>query len=117
MFITNGILFAKCRECFKFTISNGASKLTNTDNFQRNDSNFLSFPISKHPGEKKDQPHLIIIGDPLNVAQIYISFYEEKTEIQSLRKAVDLCFKLYFVFNTEFPEESHHNWTFTQRFF
>jgi hypothetical protein len=32
---------------------------------------------------KKDQPHLIIIEDPLNVAQIYISFDEEKTEIQS----------------------------------
>jgi hypothetical protein len=47
MFITNWILFAKCGECFKFAISNAASKLTNTDNFQRNDSNFLSFPISK----------------------------------------------------------------------
>jgi hypothetical protein len=38
-------------ECLKFAISNAASKLTNTGNFQRNDSNFLSFPISKHPGE------------------------------------------------------------------
>jgi hypothetical protein len=33
---------------------------------------------------KKDQPHHIIIEDPLNVmAQTYISFDEEKTEIQS----------------------------------
>jgi hypothetical protein len=51
------------------------------------------------------------------LAHIYINFDGEKNEIQSLRKAVDLCFKLYFVFNTEYPEECHHIWTFIQRFF
>jgi hypothetical protein len=64
-----------------------------------------------------NQPYIIIIGEPTTCHQIYISFDDEKFAVESLSKAIDACFKLYLVFNAQYPQESIHIWTFIQKWF
>lgn len=63
------------------------------------------------------QPCMLIVGTIINPSQIIIYFDEIKYKFFSVIKAIDLCFKIYHVFNIEYPIESLNVWLFIQRYF
>lgn len=63
------------------------------------------------------QPCMLIIGTISNPTEIIIYFDEIKYTFFSVIKAIDLCFKMYRVFNIEYPIESLNVWLFIQRYF
>jgi hypothetical protein len=60
---------------------------------------------------------MLIVGTITNPSQIIIYFDEIKYKFFSVIKAIDLCFKIYHVFNIEYPIDSWNVWLFIQRFF
>ncbi|CAI6372532.1 unnamed protein product [Macrosiphum euphorbiae] len=63
------------------------------------------------------QPCLLIVGTISNPPQIMVYFDESKYVFFSIIKALDMCFKIYQLFNIEYPLESISVWMFIQRFF
>lgn len=63
------------------------------------------------------QPCLLIVGTIINPSEIMVYFDELKYKFFSIVKAIDLCFKIYHVFNLEYPLESINVWLFIQRYF
>ena len=55
-----------------------------------------------------------ILGQP-GMRDIYVMLDETIDTTDSLIKAVDVCFKLFFVFNAEYPKEAVDPWTFIQK--
>ncbi|XP_029347666.1 uncharacterized protein LOC107882231 isoform X2 [Acyrthosiphon pisum] len=63
------------------------------------------------------QPCLLIVGTILNPTQILVYFDDVKYKFFSIIKALDICFKIFHVFNIEYPLESQNVWLFIQRYF
>lgn len=63
------------------------------------------------------QPCLLIVGSVVNPSQILVYFDEIRYTFFSIVKALDICIKIYHVFNIEYPIESLNVWLFLQRFF
>lgn len=63
------------------------------------------------------QPCLLIVGTVLNPTQILVYFDEIKYKFFSVIKALDMCYKIYHVFNIEYPLESQNVWLFIQHYF
>lgn len=67
---------------------------------------------------KKNQPLIMIIGeDMFCIKEVFISFEEVKISCKSLLRAVDICFKIFQLFNLEYPMASKTFWNFIQVFF
>jgi len=62
-------------------------------------------------------PCLLIVGTISNPSQIMVYFDESKYVFFSIIKALNKCFKIYHLFNMEYPLESISVWLFIQRFF
>ncbi|KAI8115639.1 hypothetical protein CVS40_12277, partial [Lucilia cuprina] len=63
------------------------------------------------------QPRLLILGEIANVKEIFVYFDEIKYPMVQIITAVDILFKIFFVFNLEFPIESDLFYNFMQQFF
>jgi len=63
------------------------------------------------------QPCVLVIGSLMDPKQILIYFDTIKYKMFSALKAYDMCFKIFHVFNVEYPIESHDVWLFIQTFF
>lgn len=63
------------------------------------------------------QPCLLIAGTLSKPLQIMIYFDESKYVFFSIIKALDMCFKIYHLFNIEYPLEFVSVLLFIQRFF
>ncbi|XP_029342241.1 uncharacterized protein LOC107885144 [Acyrthosiphon pisum] len=63
------------------------------------------------------QPCLLVVGTILKPSQIMVYFDESKYVFFSIIKALDMCFKIYHLFNIEYPIESISVWLFIQNFF
>lgn len=63
------------------------------------------------------QPCVLVIGSLMDPKQILIYFDSIKYKIFSAMKAYDMCFKIFHVFNVEYPIESNDVWLFIQTFF
>ena len=62
------------------------------------------------------QPQVLAVGDSILGARDFYVLYEDVVyEVDSLIKAVDICFKLFFVFNAEYPAEATDVWIFLQK--
>ncbi|KAI0221940.1 hypothetical protein LSAT2_026801, partial [Lamellibrachia satsuma] len=62
------------------------------------------------------QPQILALGDTILVAKEFFLLYEEVIyEVDSLVKAVDICFKIFFVLNAQYPAEAADVWTFIQK--
>lgn len=66
---------------------------------------------------KKIPPQLIIIGDVCNIKSIAIAFEDIKYNFLNIIDAIDVLFKIFFVFNLEYPSESNLFYNFLQDFF
>lgn len=64
------------------------------------------------------QPFLIVIGESLlKSSQFLIYFDNIKYKFKTFLKALDTCFKIFFVFNLDYPPNSKAVWIFIQFFF
>lgn len=63
------------------------------------------------------QPRVLVLGSLINPKQILIYFDSIKYKMFSALKAYDMCFKIFHVFNVEYPIESNDVWLFIQTFF
>lgn len=62
------------------------------------------------------QPQVVAVGDTVMSAKDYYLLYDEVIyHLDSLVKAIDICFKVFFVFNAEYPAEAADVWTFLQK--
>ena len=62
-------------------------------------------------------PKLFIIGELVNIQQIFVCFEEIRYSFHVVLAAFDALFKLFFVFNRDFPKESEIFYHFIQIFF
>lgn len=60
------------------------------------------------------QPTLLIVGDEFNVKSIYIYFNGNRYPMKKVLIAIDILYKIFFVFNLKFPDESELFYTFLQ---
>ncbi|XP_060868106.1 uncharacterized protein LOC132943234 isoform X2 [Metopolophium dirhodum] len=67
--------------------------------------------------ENNIQPCILVVGSLLNPKQIIVYFDDVKYKLFSVFKAIDICFKLFHVFNLEYPYESSNVWLFLQNYF
>ncbi|XP_063391922.1 uncharacterized protein LOC134677386 isoform X3 [Cydia fagiglandana] len=64
------------------------------------------------------QPVVICVGpDVENITEFYVNFDDVTYQLESLLKAVDICFKTFHVFDIKYPRESIQPWMFIQRYF
>lgn len=63
------------------------------------------------------QPFILIVGTPVNPKEIVIFFDSIKYKVFSILNAIDVCFKLFHLFNLEYPTESCYVWLFIQKLF
>ena len=63
------------------------------------------------------QPQVLVIGsDIFHVEQVFVLFGANVLfEMPSVLKAIDTCYKVFFVFNSEYPCECLDSWMFLQR--
>ncbi|XP_022177644.1 uncharacterized protein LOC111038726 isoform X1 [Myzus persicae] len=65
----------------------------------------------------KIQPCLLIIGEINDPKQIMVYFDGIKYIINTIVKAIEICFNIYYVFNIEYPLESSNFWLFIQIYY
>lgn len=63
------------------------------------------------------QPRLLILGELSSIKEIFVYFDNIRFPMVHILTAVDILFKIFFVFNLEFPNESKLFYTFLQTFF
>jgi hypothetical protein len=63
------------------------------------------------------QPFIVVLGSAVNVREIFIRVEDTNYKIPSVREAVDSLFKLFFVFNLQYPFAGTPIWLFFQLFF
>jgi len=67
--------------------------------------------------ENSIQPCILVVGSLLDPKQLLVYFDDVKYKLFSVFKAVVICFKLFHVFNLEYPYESSNVWLFLQNYF
>jgi len=63
------------------------------------------------------KPFILIVGTPVNPKEIVVFFDSIKYKMFSILNAIDVCFKLFHLFNLEYPTESCYVWLFKQKMF
>lgn len=78
----------------------------------------LELILEKLKKQKKNiQPCILIVGSLLNPIQILIYFDDIKYKVFSAFKAVDICLKIFHVFNLEYPLQCNNVWLFLQIYY
>lgn len=62
------------------------------------------------------QPFIIIVGTPLEPREIIVYFDSIKFKVFTVIRAIDLCFKIFQLFNLEYPIQSGAVWHFIQKY-
>ena len=63
------------------------------------------------------QPQVLALGRTImDAEQFFVLFDNIIYEVDSLLKAVDICFKCFFVMGAEYPRMTSEPWLFIQRF-
>lgn len=64
------------------------------------------------------QPMIFVVGESFTAAtEYYVYFCNILYQLPTFLKALDICFKTYFVFSFSYPPESILVWNFLQIFF
>ncbi|KTG02879.1 hypothetical protein cypCar_00048511 [Cyprinus carpio] len=64
--------------------------------------------------EASQNPQVLVLGDKEDSSQVFIIFNGEAMEQETLLQAVDLCFKLFFVYDINYPKPSAPIWEFLE---
>jgi len=63
------------------------------------------------------QPFIFIIGTLTKPKEIFVFFDCIKYKLFSIISAIDICFKIFHLFNLEYPPEAYIVWLFIQKYF
>ncbi|CAI6354025.1 unnamed protein product [Macrosiphum euphorbiae] len=63
------------------------------------------------------QPFIFIIGTLTKPKEILVFFDSIKYKLFSIISAIDICFKIFHLFNLEYPPEAYIVWLFIQKYF
>ena len=75
-------------------------------------------PSRKTEIKKSIQPFLLCIGTAVdNITEIYIYFDQIKYSFKLFRRAADILFKIFHLFNLKYPEACLTFWTFVEKYF
>ena len=66
---------------------------------------------------KSIQPFIIVIGNMFDPQTVLVYFDNIRFKFHSVLHAVDVCFKIYHLFDLEYHLASNMVWTFLQKFF
>lgn len=72
---------------------------------------------SKKVNGSNIQPCLLIVGTISEPSQIMVYFDNIRYKVFSIVRAIDICFKIFHVFNLEYPIQSLNVWLFIQKFY
>ncbi|XP_067277997.1 uncharacterized protein si:dkey-286j15.1 [Pseudorasbora parva] len=64
--------------------------------------------------ETSQDPHVLVLGDKENFSQVFVIFNGEAVEQETLIQAVDLCFKMFYIYAINYPKPSAPIWEFLQ---
>ncbi|KAG1941532.1 uncharacterized protein si:dkey-286j15.1 [Pimephales promelas] len=64
--------------------------------------------------ETSPDPHVLVLGDKGNFSEVFVIFNGEAIEQETLVQAVDLCFKIFYVYAINYPKPSAPIWEFLQ---
>lgn len=65
---------------------------------------------------KINQPSVFVIGDLDQSPRSVVKINEEIYDVESPLKAVDVCFKSFFVLDAQFPTESEYCYLYLQEY-
>lgn len=61
------------------------------------------------------QPYIIFVGSYDSVEEIYVSLDDVLYKVNSMIEAIDVCFKIFHVFEVNYPVSSEHLWLLIQQ--
>jgi len=67
---------------------------------------------SKKGNGNNIQPCLLIVGTISEPSQIMVYFDNIRYKVFSIVRGIDICFKIFHVFNLEYPIQSLNVWLF-----
>lgn len=66
---------------------------------------------------RRNHPMILVVGEVINIKSVFVFFENSKYKFSKVIDAIDILFKLFFVFNIQFPEESEIFYNFLQTLF
>lgn len=64
------------------------------------------------------QPFILAVGeDVLSIKEIFVYFDGIRFTFPHFLRAVDICYKIFHVFNLDFPKKAQMFWSFIQTYF
>lgn len=66
---------------------------------------------------KPIQPFILVVGTIFNIKEILIYFDSVKYNVHSIIRAIEVCYKIFQLFNLQYPPESLVVWLFIQKYF
>lgn len=63
---------------------------------------------------KNKQPFVLVLGARVKPEQVFVIIEREAIPQDSLLKAVDLCFKCFYVYDIDYPWQTCNSWQFLQ---
>lgn len=66
---------------------------------------------------KPIQPFIIVVGTIFNIKEILVYFDTVKYKVHSILRAIEVCYKIFHLFNLKYPPESLIVWLFIQKYF
>lgn len=68
--------------------------------------------------KQKLQPCICIIGSSyVSVNEYDVYFFETYYKFANIVKSIDVCLKIFLVFNLKYPVQSELVWTFLEKYF
>lgn len=64
--------------------------------------------------DTNQDPHVLVLGDKESSSQVFVIFNGAAVEQETLIQAVDLSFKMYYVYDINYPKPSAPIWEFLQ---
>lgn len=71
--------------------------------------------IPKYLDDCPCDPHILVLGSLLEPQQVFVIVEGQGLERPNLIKAVDACFKLFYVLDINYPWQSSVTWEFIQK--
>ncbi|KAF5290676.1 hypothetical protein FQR65_LT01966 [Abscondita terminalis] len=96
----------------KFSIKESQDSFLHIENTREKLENHMVHLKSKN---KSIQPVILCVSDDIiNATELNVYFDEVSYKLFHIIRAVDLCFKIIYLFNLDFPPESEMFWTFIE---
>ncbi|XP_022161028.1 uncharacterized protein LOC111027115 [Myzus persicae] len=66
---------------------------------------------------KPIQPFILVVGTIFYIKEILVYFDSVKYKVHSIIRAIEVCYKIFQLFNLQYPPESLVVWLFIQKYF